>query len=61
MPDYGQIRERITKIQDQGLGLTVWEQNFIKSIIGQFKVRGWISKDQIDSLNKIYETRCPKD
>lgn len=61
MPDYNRIKEQINEIQDTALELTQWERGFIRSVIGQFKQRGWISQKQIDVVNKIHTDKVPKD
>jgi hypothetical protein len=61
MPDYGRIKEQIDDIQGTGLELSQWERNFIRSVIGQFKQRGWISQKQIDIVNRIHSEKVPKD
>lgn len=61
MPDYNRLFEQVTEIQDQALDLTDWEKNFIRSVIGQFKQRGWISKRQVEIVEKIHTEKCPKE
>lgn len=61
MPDYGRIKEQIDEIQGTALELSDWERNFIRSVIGQFKQRGWISQKQIDIVARIHSEKVPRD
>lgn len=59
MPDYDEVKRQVDEIQDMAEGLTEWEDNFIKSIIGQYKMRGFLSPKQIAQVEKIYRERVP--
>jgi hypothetical protein len=48
------IEHWITIIQEEGLNLTKWEQDFVESIEEQFKARNWISDKQEEILERIY-------
>lgn len=59
MPDYELIHEIIEAIQDRGIELSPWEKDFIPSIIGQYKMRGWLSDHQIVQVERIYREKTP--
>jgi len=59
MPDYELIQEMIDAIQDRGTDLNHWEKEFIPSIIGQYKMRGWLSEHQITQIERIYREKTP--
>jgi hypothetical protein len=59
MPDYELIKEMVDAIDDRGLGLSDWEKQFIASVKGHFKMKGYLSPKQIAHIEKIYEERTP--
>lgn len=60
MPDYEAIKEMVDAIQDRAIGVTDWETKFIESIVGQWKMKGYLSPNQIAQIDKIYKDRCPE-
>lgn len=59
MPDYAQIRQQVQALQETAIDLTAWEHNFLKSVVGQFKQRGWISAKQIAVVERLYVEKVP--
>lgn len=59
MPDYELIQDMVDAIQDRGVELTDYEKQFISSIIGQYKMKGFLSPKQIALIEKIYLQRTP--
>ena len=51
------IADWIAQIQEEGKGLTNWEEAFILSIQEQFELRGSISDRQEEILERIYAER----
>lgn len=51
------IADWISQIQEEGKGLTKWEEEFILSIQEQFELRGSISDRQEEILERIYAER----
>lgn len=48
------IKDWISRVNEDGRGLTDWEQNFMKSITDQFEQRGSLSDKQEEILERIY-------
>lgn len=48
------ISEWIQRIQEEGRGLTNWEEEFVQSIDEQMEQRGRISDKQEEILERIY-------
>lgn len=48
------IASWIQLIQEEGSGLTKWEEDFVESIADQFDSRGTISDRQEEILERIY-------
>lgn len=59
MPDYDAIKDMVEAIQDRGVGMTPYEREFIASVTGQFKMRGFLSPKQIVLIERIYKERTP--
>lgn len=59
MPDYELIKEMVDAIDDRGRGLTEWEEQFINSVKGHYKMKGYLSPKQIEHIEKIYKARTP--
>lgn len=53
------LKDMIDTIQNEGRNLTDWEKDFIKSAIGQFKMRGWLSEKQQSIVQRIYDEKTP--
>lgn len=51
------IREWIELVNDEGRGLTKWEEDFMESITEQFEERGSISDRQEEILERIYSEK----
>jgi hypothetical protein len=51
------IREWIELVNDEGRGLTKWEEDFMDSLTEQFEERGSISDRQEEILERIYAER----
>jgi len=49
----------ITKIQDEGKGLTPWEEEFVESVAYQLNQRGSLTDNQIAVLERIYAEKTP--
>jgi hypothetical protein len=49
----------IDKIQEEGRGLSKWEQDFVQSVSNQFCERGSISDRQEEILERIYAEKTP--
>ena len=47
------IQQWITDVQDEGRGLTKWEEGFIESIAEQFEGSGSLSDRQEEILERI--------
>ena len=56
---YDILKQQIDAIQNEARDLTEWEDNFIKSVIGQFKMKGWLSPKQCQIVERIYSEKCP--
>ena len=56
---YEILKNQIDCIQNEGRDLTEWEENFIKSVVGQFKMKGWLSPKQCQIVERIYSEKCP--
>ena len=59
MFDYEKVKRWVDAIQDQGRGLSEWEESFVDSCIRQFKAKGSLSDKQCDILERIYSERTP--
>lgn len=57
--NYDIIKNQIDTIQNEGRNLTEWEEDFVKSVVGQFKQRGWLSPRQAEIIDRIYCEKCP--
>lgn len=53
------IKYMIEIINDEGRGLTKWEEDFMESIIGQFERKNWLSERQEEILQRIYDEKTP--
>jgi hypothetical protein len=51
------IREWIELVNDEGRGLTKWEEDFMDSLTEQFEECGSISDRQEEILERIYAER----
>lgn len=59
MPDYELIKEMVDAIDDRGKGLTDWETQFIASVKGHYKMKGYLTTKQIAQVERIYKERTP--
>ena len=50
-------RRLITAIDDEGVGLTAWEINFIADMIDRSPE--YLSAKQVAIIERIYDERCP--
>lgn len=53
------LSEWITAVNEDGLGLTDWELNFMESITDQFERTNSLSERQIEILERIYVEKTP--
>lgn len=53
------IKHWIETVNDEGVNLTKWEQDFMDSITEQFEERNWISHKQEEILERIYAEKTP--
>jgi hypothetical protein len=53
------IGEWIAKVEEDGVGLTSWEEGFIASLSEQFTRSGSISDRQEGILERIYANKTP--
>ena len=53
------IQQWITDVQDEGRGLTKWEEGFIESIAEQFEESGSLSDRQEEILERIRAEKTP--
>lgn len=49
----------ITKIVDEGSGLTDWEESFVESITDQLSAGRMLSDKQAEILERIYTDKTP--
>lgn len=56
--DEATLRLWITKIQDEGRGLTTWEEEFVESVAEQLERRD-LSDKQVETLERIYAEKTP--
>ena len=54
-----QVKRMVDTIQNEGRNLTEWEDNFIKSIVQQYKRKGSLSERQIEIVERIYANKTP--
>ena len=57
--DEATLRHWITAIQEEGRGLTTWEEEFVESVADQLERRGSLSQAQTDTLERIYAEITP--
>lgn len=57
--NYDVLKHQIDTLQREGRGLTDWEQNFLRSVVGQFKAKGWLSPKQAEIVGRIYAEKTP--
>ncbi len=55
--DKAVIEDWIRQIQENGRGVTKWEQDFVDSVEEQFAERQSLSEKQLDILERIYADR----
>ena len=53
------LKQWITLIQEDGVGLTKWEEDFVDSISDQLERCGSLSERQIEILERIYSEKTP--
>ena len=53
------IQSWIDHINDHGINLTKWEEDFMESITDQFAVRNSLSDKQEEILERIYVNKTP--
>ena len=53
------IRQWIERINEEGRGLSQWEQQFMESITDQAGVSGSVSEKQQEILERIYVNKTP--
>lgn len=53
------IERMLSTIEDEGRGLSPWEDAFIESLREQFSERGRISERQAEILEGIYSEKTP--
>lgn len=53
------IRQWFETIEEEGYGLTKWEESFIESVRDQFDRTNSLSDKQEDILERIYSERTP--
>lgn len=53
------IEDWINKINEEGRGLTKWEQDYMESITDQFTRKNFISDKQEEILERIYAEKTP--
>jgi len=53
------VKHQIQCIQDHGLNLTEWEEEFIRSIILQHKAGRTLSEKQEAIVERIYNAKTP--
>lgn len=53
------IESWINAVNEEGVNLTKWEEDFMESITEQFKVRQSISDKQEEILERIYTDKVP--
>ncbi len=49
----------IQRVQVDGKGLTKWEDDFIESLVVQWKEKRWMSEKQAEILERIYSEKTP--
>ena len=49
----------IEAIQEQGRGLSKWEEDFVDSVSEQLSSRGTLSERQEETLERIYAEKTP--
>jgi hypothetical protein len=53
------IGDWLTRIREEGKGLTPWEENFIEDLTSQFEETQSISDRQEEILERIYAQKTP--
>ncbi len=53
------IERMIEAIQQDGQGLSKWEEDFVESLADQFAERGRLSERQEEILERIYAEKTP--
>ena len=53
------VKGWIDRVNDEGRGLTAWEQQFMESITEQFDRSSYLSDKQIEILERIYTEKTP--
>jgi hypothetical protein len=53
------LKDWVNKIEEDGRGLTEWEENFVESVSEQLTETGSISLRQQEILEQIYAYKTP--
>jgi hypothetical protein len=53
------IEDWLSKVNDEGVNLTKWEEDFIESLSDQWAMRKNISDKQEEILERIYTNKVP--
>ena len=53
------LKRFIETIQEDGVNVTKWEEDFLESVAEQLELRGSLSEKQIEILDRIYAEKTP--